>query len=114
MSSSLTLTGIGLNFIIGPLAGDMAFEVEHLTKERPELFSKAGAYAQAYSLFAAAMAAGVMFGPAVAGALYKSTNWQITMAVLAVFCALGSIQVYRCSGEPSKKTYEDIEGALES
>ena len=96
----LTLVGTGLNFIVGPLAGDLSFVVEDLTRERPELFGKAGAYAQGYSFFAAAMASGVMFGPAVAGVLYKTVNWQVTMGVLAVFCALGSVQVYRFSGGP--------------
>ena len=84
----------------------MSFVVEDLTKQRPELFGKAGAYAQAYSFFAAAMAAGVMFGPAVAGVLYKNVSWQVTMAVLAVFCASGSIQVYRFSGGPAQTSLE--------
>ena len=92
------LVGVGLNFIIGPLAGDMSFVVEDLTEEQPQLFGDTGAYAQGYSCFAAAMAAGVIFGPAVAGSLYKNVGWQLTMASLAVFCALGSVQVYRFSG----------------
>lgn len=99
--------GIGVNFIIGPLASDMSFVVEDLTREQPELFGKAGAYAQAYSFFASAMAAGVMFGPAVAGVLYKNTSWQITMGALAGLCALGSIPVYRYSGGPPSKPPED-------
>ena len=102
----LTLIGTGLNFIIGPLAGDLSFVVEDLTRERPELFGEAGAYAQGYSFFAAAMASGVMFGPAMAGALYKNVNWQVTMGILAVLCALGSVQVYRFSGGPAKQGSE--------
>ena len=98
--------GVGVNFIIGPLASEMSFVVEDLTREQPELFGKAGAYAQAYSFFAAAMAAGVMFGPAVAGVLYKTTSWQVTMGVLAGFCSLGSIQVYRYSGGSAIKSSE--------
>ena len=86
----------------------MSFVVEDLTRERPELFGGAGAYAQAYSFFASAMAAGVMFGPAVAGALYRNTSWQITMGVLAALCASGSIQVYRYSGGPVSRP-PDIE-----
>lgn len=85
----------------------MSFVVEALTKERPELFGKAGAYAQAYSFFAAAMAGGVMFGPAVAGVLYKNVSWPVTMAVLSVFCASGSVQVYRFSGGPTQTSLED-------
>ena len=103
----LTLIGTGLNFIIGPIAGDLSFVVEDLTRERPELFGEAGAYAQGYSFFAAAMASGVMFGPAVAGALYKNVNWQVTTGVLAVLCALGSVQVYRFSGGPTKQRCEE-------
>ena len=86
----------------------MSFVVDDLTRGRPELFGSAGAYAQAYSFFAAAMAAGVMFGPAVAGVLYKKVNWQVTMGVLAVFCALGSVPVYLFSGSPSKQSCEDV------
>ena len=85
----------------------MSFVVEDLTREKPELFGKAGAYAQAYSFFAAAMAGGVMFGPAVAGVLYRNTSWQMTMGVLAALCASGSIQVFRYSGGPVAKPLED-------
>ncbi|KAL8791011.1 MAG: hypothetical protein Q9195_006085 [Heterodermia aff. obscurata] len=102
----LVLIGTGLNFIIGPLAGDLSFAVEDVTRERPELFGKAGAYAQGYSFYAAAMASGVMFGPAAAGALYKNVNWQVTVGFLAVLCALGSVQVYRFSGGPAEQRRE--------
>ena len=58
------------------------------------------------------MAAGTMFGPAVAGSLYKNVSWQITMLVLAMLCALGSVQVYRYTGGPQKYN-EDQESTSE-
>ena len=48
-----------------------------------------------------------MFGPAVDDVPYKDTTWEVTIRVLAGFCASGSIQVYRFSSGAAKHLCEE-------
>jgi MFS family permease len=81
--------------ILSPLAADMFDVVEQMGKDNEGLFGPAGAYAQAYGLFEAAIALGTMFGPTYAGLMYEKAGWQPVVWALAVFCASGSIPVVR-------------------
>lgn len=91
-------TGIGLNLILAPLAADMFYAVAILSEENAGAFGKGGAYAQAYSLFDAALGLAVLCGPAGGGFLLEQTNWQVTVGIVAVFCAMGSLPVWRYTG----------------
>ncbi|KAI9790924.1 MAG: hypothetical protein M1816_004685 [Peltula sp. TS41687] len=98
----LTFIGIGLNLMLAPLAADMFYEVELLAEQNSDRFGKVGAYAQAYSLFDAALGFATVVGPGWTGLIYEQTNWLITAMTLALFCGLGSVQVYRFTGRPKK------------
>lgn len=93
-----SFTGIGLNLILAPLAADMFYAVAILSEENAGVFGKGGAYAQAYSLFDAALGMAVLCGPAGGGFFLEQTNWQVTVGIIAVFCAVGGFPVWRYTG----------------
>ncbi|KAL8871152.1 MAG: hypothetical protein Q9174_002956 [Haloplaca sp. 1 TL-2023] len=94
----LVANGIGLNFLLAPLAADMFDEVEVVGEKKPDAFGTRGAFAQAYSLLDAAFGFATVVGPAWSGAILRATNWQITAGTLAVICALGGIPVLLFTG----------------
>lgn len=59
----MNLSGVGLNFILAPLAADMFDEVEILVDANPGTFGTRGAFAQADSLFDAALGIPTVVGP---------------------------------------------------
>ena len=74
-------------------------EVDRLVKcSPPGTFGARGAYAQAYSLFDAALGLATVVGPAWAGAFYEGTTWQLTAGSLAVLCAVGGVPVLCFTG----------------
>lgn len=76
----------------------MFYAVATLSEENAGAFGKGGAYAQAYSLFDAALGLAVLCGPAGGGFFLEQTNWQVTVSIIAVFCAGGSLPVWRYTG----------------
>ncbi|MCJ1453156.1 hypothetical protein MMC28_003501 [Mycoblastus sanguinarius] len=98
----LVLIGLGLNFILTPLAADVFYEAEILAHKNPSLFGVMGAFAQVYSLFNAALGLAAIVGPGLAGTLYDRTSWQITVGVLAGLCAVGSLPVWRYTGSAKR------------
>lgn len=79
-------------------------EVEVLVHVNPNNFGSKGAFAQAYSLFDAALGLATVVGPGLSGALYIGTNWQIMAGALALFCAIGGVPVWCFTG----KTKNDL------
>ena len=94
--------------ILAPLAADMFEEVESLASQHPSTFGSRGAFAQAYSLFDAALGLATVAGPTWSGVFFERTNWQITAVMLAVVCGVGGIPVF-CYTGTGKKT-EDGKG----
>lgn len=95
----ISFLGVGLNFILAPLAADMFDEVEVLVTVNPNSFGTKGAFAQAYSLFDAALGLATVVGPGLSGALYTGANWQIMAGTLALLCAVGGVPVWRFTGK---------------
>lgn len=52
-----------MNYILAPLAADMLAKVEMLVGRNPDSFVINGAFAQAYSLFDAALGIATVVGP---------------------------------------------------
>lgn len=77
-------------------------EVESLAKKHRDTFDPRGAYAQAYSLFDAALGLATVAGPTWSGLLLANTNWQITAGILAVICAIGAVPVFCYTGKGGK------------
>lgn len=99
--------GVGLNFILAPLAADMFDEVESLVTKNPDKFGSRGAYAQAYSLFDASLGLATVAGPVCSGLFLANTNWQITAVMLAVICAIGAVPVFSYTGKKGRSGLED-------
>ena len=71
----------------------MSATIDRITEAEPQLFTSGGAYAQAFSLFDAAIALGTIFGPVFAGLMYHLGNWWIMSLALALVCASGALPV---------------------
>ena len=76
----------------------MSHEVEILTEKHPDVFGSAGAYAQAYCFFVAALGAATVVGPLWSGFFYDQLGWAVTAFSMALLCACGSIPVLRYTG----------------
>ena len=94
----LIIAGTGLNLILTPLSADMFYEAAILEENNPNVFGKAGSYAQVYSLLCAALGFATAVGPAWTGLIYEKTNWGITMLTLVLMCLLSSIPVFLYTG----------------
>lgn len=81
----------------------MFYAVAILSEENAGVFGKGGAYAQAYSLFDAALGMAVLFGPAGGGFFLEQTSWQVTVGIIAIFCAVGSLPVWINTGSRTDK-----------
>ena len=76
----------------------MFYESERLEKEHKDVFGKAGAYAQVYSLLCAALGFATAVGPAWSGLIYEAVSWKVMMLTLAAICVLGSVGVVFYTG----------------
>ena len=81
----------------------MFHEVEVLAEQNPQTFGKAGAYAQAYSLFDGALGFATVVGPAWGGFFYEETNWSICALTLAALAAAGAFPVWIFTGGSKTK-----------
>ena len=77
-------------------------EVESLASQHPNTFGSRGAFAQAYSLFDAALGLATVAGPAWSGVVLEETNWQITAGTLAVICGVGGVPVFCYTGRGAR------------
>lgn len=71
----------------------MSAAIDSISQAQPQLFTSTGAYAQAFSLFDAAIALGTIVGPVWAGFVYHLGSWWIMSLTLAVICASGAVPV---------------------
>lgn len=79
----LALIGICLTLVLTPVMAEITYAVDAKAQRRPPgFFGKNGAYAQAYSLFNVAWAAGCMIGPLLGGLVNESYGWGTTTLIL--------------------------------
>ena len=81
----------------------MLYESELLEKEHKDVFGRAGAHAQVYSLLCAALGFATAVGPAWSGLIYEAVSWKVMMIALAAICVLGSIGVVFYTGGTVEK-----------
>ncbi|KAL8921906.1 MAG: hypothetical protein Q9208_005510 [Pyrenodesmia sp. 3 TL-2023] len=113
----LSLVGqdsVGNTMMLCPLAADMFDIVSRVGEERYELVGSGGAFAQAYGLFNAAVALGLMFGPALAGLLYNREGWKVVMWAMAAFCASGVLPIVDAVVESRENEACGLESASDS
>lgn len=84
-----TFQGCGTALMLSPLAADISLAAEQLEKEHKGIFGPDGPDSQAYGLFNSAHAAGLIIGPAFAGAIYDKAGWSVAIWALAGLCASG-------------------------
>jgi MFS family permease len=88
----LALIGICLTLMITPMMAEITYAVDAKASRRPKgFFGKNGAYAQAYSLFNMAWAAGCLVGPLLAGLVNQRAGWGVTTLILGVVSAVTAI-----------------------
>lgn len=88
----LTLIGLFLTLALIPMMAEVTYAVMDKESRRPKgYYGVNGAYAQAYSLFNMAWAAGCMVGPLLAGLVVNSKGWPTATLILgcvSIFTAL--------------------------
>lgn len=88
----LALIGLFLTLALTPIMAEITYAVVDKESRRPKgYYGKNGAYAQAYSLFNIAWAAGSMVGPLLAGLVVNARGWPTATLILgcvSVFTAL--------------------------
>ncbi|KAI9807066.1 MAG: hypothetical protein M1825_005783 [Sarcosagium campestre] len=87
----MSLIGTALTFVLSPVAGDLTTTVEELGRAQPNLYGKSGAYAQAFSLFNCAIAAGTTAGPLWTSFAIAKLGWGWTNVILAIFALTGAV-----------------------
>ena len=75
--------------MLSPLAADISLAAEQLEKEHEGVFGPDSPDSQAYGLHSSATAAGLVLGPAFAGAVYDKAGWKVAVWALAGLCASG-------------------------
>lgn len=88
----LALIGVALTLCLVPLMAEITYAVEaKAARHPPGFFGKNGAYAQAYSLFNMAWAAGCLIGPLVGGLVNQSAGWATTTLILGIVSIVTAI-----------------------
>lgn len=94
----LAVTGLFLAITFPPIMAEISSVVE--AKEKSMLarghlgFGKGGAYAQGYSLFNVAFAAGCMAGPLLAGFIVEAKGWSTMAWVLGLVSAIAAVPAF--------------------
>ena len=81
-----------------PLMAEFTYVVEAKEKQQPGLFGASGAYAQAYSLFNSAWAAGSVVGPLWAGFIQEKAGWATMTWTLGLLSAVSAVPVLLYTG----------------
>ncbi|KJX98813.1 MFS transporter like protein [Zymoseptoria brevis] len=81
----LVVIGLGLNLALVPLMAEITYAVQaKAARAEVGAFGRNGAYAQAYSLFNVAWAAGSMIGPLLAGLIVEAHGWSLATLILGI------------------------------
>lgn len=79
----LALLGVCFTLALTPMMAEITYAVDAKAKRKgPGWFGKNGAYAQAYSLFNMAWAAGCLIGPLLGGFINDARGWGTTTLVM--------------------------------
>ncbi|RDW81984.1 MFS transporter-like protein [Coleophoma cylindrospora] len=94
----LALIGVGLAFVMPPLMAEITYLVDAKEQANPGIFGANGAYAQAYSLFITAFAAGTLIGPIWAGYVRDKAGWGTMSWSLGLFSVAGMVPAFFYTG----------------
>lgn len=74
-----------------PLAVDLTRAVEDMERQQPGLFGDSSVYAQVFSLYTSASAAGVLIGPLWGSVAQGGKNWVLFVSTIGAFCASAAV-----------------------
>ena len=94
----LALIGVAISLVITPIFTEIVHIVYEKEMQRPGIFGRSGATAQAYGLFNVAFAAGTIFGPLMAGFIKDRSGWGSMSLALGVLSAGTSVPVFLLTG----------------
>ena len=90
----LALVGLSLTLVLTPMMAEITYAVEaKVRRHEAGYFGRHGAYAQAYSLFNVAWAAGCMIGPLLAGLVNQANGWGTATLILGCISIFTAIPV---------------------
>ncbi|KAL3422570.1 vesicular amine transporter [Phlyctema vagabunda] len=110
----LALIGLGLTFVLAPLMAEITYLVDQKERANPGIFGANGAYAQAYSLFITAFAAGTLIGPLWAGYVEDSAGWGTMSWTLGLFSVAGAVPAFFYTGGFIYKKEKSVAGESET
>ncbi|KAI6802253.1 MFS general substrate transporter [Hortaea werneckii] len=100
----LALFGLTQTVVLTPMMAEITYAVDAKAQTRPPgFFGKNGAYAQAYSLFNMAWAAGSMVGPLLAGLVKQRAGWDVTTLILGIVSIVTAIPAVIWTGGSIRK-----------
>ncbi|KAI6898172.1 MFS general substrate transporter [Hortaea werneckii] len=100
----LALFGLTQTVVLTPMMAEITYSVDAKAQTRPPgFFGKNGAYAQAYSLFNMAWAAGSMVGPLLAGLVNQRAGWGVTTMILGIVSIVTAIPAVIWTGGSLRK-----------
>ncbi|KAK5109342.1 hypothetical protein LTR62_007111 [Meristemomyces frigidus] len=92
MCALLAIFGTGITLGLTPMMAEITYAVDQkASRHPPGFFGKNGAYAQAYSLFNMAWAAGCFVGPLAGGLINQKAGWATSMLVLGCISIVTAI-----------------------
>ena len=94
----VSLIGCCIALINTPIFAEIVHIVYEKERQRPGIFGKAGATAQAYGLFNVAFAVGTIAGPLMAGYIKDNAGWGTMGWSIGVLCAATSVPVFLVTG----------------
>ncbi|OTA22994.1 hypothetical protein BTJ68_13992 [Hortaea werneckii EXF-2000] len=98
------LFGLTQTVVLTPMMAEITYAVDAKAQTRPPgFFGKNGAYAQAYSLFNMAWAAGSMVGPLLAGLVKQRAGWGVTTMILGIVSIVTAIPAVIWTGGSIRK-----------
>ncbi|RMZ27585.1 hypothetical protein D0859_08350 [Hortaea werneckii] len=103
-SPQCPLFGLTQTVVLTPMMAEITYAVDAKAQTRPPgFFGKNGAYAQAYSLFNMAWAAGSMVGPLLAGLVKQRAGWGVTTMILGIVSIVTAIPAVIWTGGSIRK-----------
>ena len=94
----MSLIGFCITLITTPIFAEIIHIVIEKERQRPGIFGKTGATAQAYGLFNVSFAIGTIVGPLMAGYIRKSGGWGTMGWSIAILSAVTSVPVFLVTG----------------
>lgn len=99
----LVLLGAATTLVMISLMAEFSKVCDAKVRQDPNLFAGKSAYAQSYSIFNVAWAAGSLLGPLIAGAIKQSSGWKTMTWAMALWCAVGVLPTVIWSGGRIRK-----------